>query len=180
MTNRKRIINILIGIVMIIFAVIIILDPKDGMLIVLGVTGSGFTLRGLGLLIYYFRMARHMVGGKTVLYRSIIFLDAGLLIASISYAPNSAVILYMAGANTFSGVVSLLRVREARKVSRTGWRWNAAFGLLCLIMAAAGLIGGLFMGHPELSVYFYAVTLFFSAATRFKTAFQRTAIIYIP
>jgi len=73
MTKAKRAAYILQGFVMMLFAVLLFLFPDGALSIVAGVLGIGMTLRGFGTLIYYFRMARFMVGGKRVLYRGIIF-----------------------------------------------------------------------------------------------------------
>ena len=83
MTKTKRIGNILVGIVLIGFAYLLMAEPDEGLPIVVGLVGLGMTMRGLGTLLYYFQMARFMVGGKLTLYRGIIFLDFGIFTVSL-------------------------------------------------------------------------------------------------
>ena len=72
MTRTKRILNVLQSLVMLAIAGLIIVYPVQSIPFVLGLIGLGMTVKGIRSLYYYFSMARHMVGGKTMLYRGII------------------------------------------------------------------------------------------------------------
>ena len=80
MSRFGRILNAIAALFMIAIAVLtFFLDAIHGLKLVLLVIQAGMTLRGLQAIIYYFSMARHMVGGKNVLFRGMIFLDLGIL-----------------------------------------------------------------------------------------------------
>ena len=79
MTKLQRISNILTGLVLILISILIFVIPESGYPFAVTIIGLTLTATGLRLLIYYLTMARHMVGGKLMLFIGIIALDAGML-----------------------------------------------------------------------------------------------------
>ena len=74
MTKLGRVRRVCTGIIVIVYAVILLTeDPDIGMQIVAAIMSLTFTLRGIQTLIYYFTMARSMVGGKFSLLRGLLF-----------------------------------------------------------------------------------------------------------
>ncbi len=179
MTKWNRIRNILQGIATIVFAMILFARPEYGLTIVLAIVGIGMTLRGIGQLIYYFSMARHMVDGKFVLCRGLIFLDLGLFTSAISDNPDAVVIFYIAAVSAFNGLVSILHAFESRKSGSPRWKYSLLHGAACLILAGVGVIGYLVLQNTDLCVYAYAAGLLYSAVLFFAVAFRRSAIVYI-
>ena len=65
MTKTKRVFNVLMGLFMLFIAAVLVTVPTESIPFVLGLIGLGMTLNGIRSLVYYFSMARHMVGGKS-------------------------------------------------------------------------------------------------------------------
>lgn len=179
MTRTKRFIEIVKGLVTLVLAIYLIAFPYESMPFVLGLIGLGMTLNGIRSLVYYFSMARHMVGGKSVLYRGIIYLDIGILTSSLSDNPDLSIIIYVAAVNIFTGIVALLRAREEMAAGAPRWKAKLIRGIIRLLMASAVIVCGFVLKMPEASVYVYAAGLILSAFSRIAGAFRRTAIVYI-
>ena len=178
MTKVQRLGNIVTAIVMIIFAILLALDPVGGIAVVASVFSITFTLRGFQGLLYYFSMARSMVGGKAALYRGIIMLEIGIFTATIVNDSSYIIILYVAGMHAFSGLIDVLRAREAKAVGAS-WRFTTAFGVTNILMAVMVIVSGIFMNEQRVAIYVYAAGLLYSAILRIASALRRTAIIYI-
>ena len=179
MTKMKRILNVLLGLFTLFISAALLMFPTESMPVVLGLVGLGMTLKGIRSLMYYFSMAKHMVGGKSVLYRGIIFLDAGVLASALADAPEPALIIYIAAVSCFTGVISILKAREEKAGGAPRWMGKMIYGAAYIIMALAVIVCGFVMKMPESAVYVYAVGLVYSAADRIISAFRRTAIVYI-
>ena len=152
------------------------LDPTEVYQLIILTLGLTLLLSGLRSLIYFFTMARHMVGGRTVLYRSVIVLDIGLFTLSLTEIPLLFVVLYLASMYGFAGFVDIMRAREARKLKAGSWKLNFSHGLVNVIMAALCLI---FLGTELVAAEIYALGLMYSGLIRIIQAFRRTAVVYI-
>lgn len=179
MTNFKRLSEILIGILGIAFAVALYLYPDKGLPFVIGVIGFGLTLKGLGTLLFYFRSARFMVGGKAVLYQGIIFLDLGLFSSSISNNPGVVIIIYLAAFNLFDAVVQVMRLIETIRMGSSHWKLTVLSAVLSLAIAVMVVVEGIVLDNLNAAVYAYAFGLIISSINRIRNAFRRTAIVYI-
>jgi len=178
MTKVQRIGNLITAVVMIAFAGLLFVSPVEGLPVVAIVVSISFTVRGLRRLVYYYTMARHMVGGKNVLYRGIILVDAGLFTGALVDDSSYIIILYVAGLHLFSGLIDVLRSREAKALGAS-WRFTLSFGMTDMLLGAAVIVSGFFMHDLSVAVYVYAVGLVYSAMLRVAAAFRRTAIVYI-
>ena len=178
MTKVQRIGNLITAVVMIAFAGLLFVSPVEGLPVVAIVVSISFTVRGLRRLVYYYTMARHMVGGKNVLYRGIIMVDAGLFTGTIIDNSAYIIILYVAGLHLFAGLIDVLRSREAKAVGAS-WRFTMAFGTTDVLLGTAVIVSGFYMHDLRIAVYVYAVGLVYSAMLRAAAAFRRTAIVYI-
>ena len=135
---------------------------------------------GLRNLIYYFTMARHMVEGRKILYLGVIALDFGVFTLTIADHRGVFIALYLLGFYAFSGVLDILRAREARQFEAPSWRLNLAEGIANIGVAVAAVVFGLFLGNMRDVTIIYAAGLFYSALLNMISAFQKTAIVYIP
>ena len=180
MTRTKRVLHILQGLLMILFAAILIMDPEVGLQVVLVIISVGMTLRGIRALAYYFSMARFMVGGKSLLYKGILYLDVGLFVSSLINTAAVSVMLYVAAADMIAGLLSVLDAREARGQGSPRWKYRAAYGAVMILLAVMVLAVGLILRKNAFVVYVYAAGLVYSALFRIAGAFRRTAIVYIP
>jgi len=168
--------SLLVSLIMIAFAVTLFAFPQEGIAVVVAVLSAALVIGDIRMFVYYFSMARHMVGGLTILYRAIILLDLGLFTATLNSIPLPYVMLYLASIHAFSGAVGIMRALEARRVGTGSWRLRLLHGIVDLLQALLCLI---FIGSVQLAVYIYAAGLIYSAIFRIITAFQRMAIVYI-
>lgn len=179
MTRTKRVLTFLQGIILLSFAIVLVILREWGLPVVAAFFGISLTLRGLGTLTYYFRMARFMVGGKRVLYRGAIFLDFGVFTATLAKSRDSYIIFYIAVLNAFAGLVSILRARESRNMGSRLWKYEVLYGIYSLVSAAAVIIAEFVLHQTDIAMIVYAAGLAYSAVRRIASAFRRTAIVYI-
>jgi uncharacterized membrane protein HdeD (DUF308 family) len=179
LSSIRRVLNIIAGLLIIAAAVFLMMHPIKCLPFVLAFIGFGMTLRGIGALSYYFSMARAMVGGKSVLYRGIIYLDLGLLTTSISRNPDFFIIVYIAILNLFTGAVILLRAKETREMGSKHWKMNFILGIINIVTAIAVVVSELVYHSTATAVLVYAFGLIYSGITRIRSAFLKTAIVYI-
>ena len=177
MTLAQRVRHILAGLLMLLGSALLLLNPEDGYPLVLLVLTVTLLAAGLRYLIYYFRMARHMVGGKDILFRGLIVFDAGVFALTLSDVPGLYVMVYLLFIHGFAGVVNILRAVEARGMQAGSWRLSLATGIANLLVLAACV---LFAYSEEKLVLIYAIGLAYSALLRIASAFRRSAIVYIP
>ena len=139
MTKWQRIKAVFRGFITLLLAPLLLLDPEVGCILIIMVLGFSTALKGIGMLLYFLSMARHMVGGKLILYQGFILLDFGLFTLSIAQIPSRFIMLYLLLGYLFYGLVGILRAMEIRKEHIGSWRFrllvaagNLALGALCL------------------------------------------------
>lgn len=179
MNSAQRVGNIILALLMIGMAIFLIVDPEHGLSMIAIVLSVAMTMNGLRSLIYYFRMARFSVGGKTSLYRGIIYLELGAVTAAMTSNPMVYIIIYLAFLHIFDGAVDILRGNEARKVGSNRWRFAVAYGVTNVLIGVILIVTGYVMSLPDITVYIYAAGLIYSAILRIIDAFRRTAIVYV-
>ncbi|MDO4870256.1 MAG: hypothetical protein Q4A65_08250 [Bacillota bacterium] len=180
MTKTRRIKEFLIGIVMIAVALLLALDPVHGLKAVAVLLCISLLIGGIRALWFYLSMAKHMVGGKAVLFRGIILLDAGVFTFSIIDKSQLIILVYLIVGHVFAGVVDLMRGLEAKEIGSSSWKYKAGYGVTNLAFCAALIIAFAVSRDNNMLVYVYAAGLFFSALVRMRSSFKRTAIPYIP
>lgn len=178
MTAFQRIKNIFIAFIMIIGSIIIVWIPEDGIPLIVLILSMSLTLYGLKNIFYYFSMARHMVGGRSILYTGVIIFDLGVFTLTVADNSNSFVILYMLIIHMFSGVVDILRALESKRMS-SSWRFKFTSGAINIAIAIAAFVAGYMLKSLSVIVYIYSAGLIYSAISRIITAFRKTAIVYI-
>ncbi len=179
MANSTKVWNIIIGLVMIAGGVWLFYDPVNGLKVVAVVLSISCTLIGFQTLLYYLTMARHMVSGKVLLYRGMIFLDVGLFTTAMINNARIYIVLYLAVLHGFYGIVDILRSRESKGVGNPGWKWSLISGLTNLLLAVAVVVGGLYINSEEVVAYIYAAGLIYTACIRIAGVFRKTDIVYI-
>ena len=180
MTKARRVTNIFQSIIMILFSLVLFINPENSISIVIGIVGLGMTLKGFGVLIYYFWMAKSMVGGKLVLYRGIILLDLGIFTSSLANDQFFYIFLYIAIVNAFAGLVAILRSRESKMLGSSKWINSAVYGIVVIILMVAAIIICVTFNSIVFPIYIYAASLLYSAIQKLSASFRRTAIVYIP
>lgn len=176
MSTGRRFTLVLTGLIMTALGALMMLDPEDCIVIAAGILSISLTLRGIRYLVYYFTMARHMVGGKLILYVSIITLDMGLFTATLLDTPRFYIFLYLIAIYAFSGIINLLRGLEAKSYSDSSWKLSVIHGVVSVLIAFLCVV---FIRSANVLVVLYSAGLIYSALIRIATAFRRTAIVYI-
>lgn len=168
------------GILILLAALVFFLMPEETYILIPPILGISLLFYGIHQLWYYFQMAKHMVGGKSVLFRGIISIDIALFTSSISSMNSRIIVLiYLLGIYAFTGVVDVLRAVEAKNNGSAGWQLKLSRGIIGLIFTVALLIIGFIIGRTDIFVYGYCFSLAYSAVMRFIAAFKKTAVVYI-
>ena len=176
MSSGQRIKNILIGVLIILGAIILIAFPEEGLIITASILSLSLFFYGVKTLIYYFTMARHMVGGRIMLYLSIIVLDFGMFTLMMTNIPKIYIALYLLAIYAFAGVIDILRALEAKKYQASTWKLSLISGIINIVVA---ILCVAFLGSTRMIVYLYCAGLIYSAIIRIVTACRKTAIVYI-
>ncbi len=176
MTNLQKLRNILLGVAMIITAIVMIRYPEDSYRAVVSFLAVGFLVSGIATLGYYFTMARYMVGGKRVLYRGVVLFDFAIFSGTITDVPRVYVIIYLAVLHLFSGLVEILRSREAMGNGGKGWRLKLFHGIFNVVIAIGCLV---FARRTNTAVYMYCIGIFYSGIIRVIQALRKTTFVYI-
>ena len=176
MSKVRRAGRILSGLLMILGVILLISSEGKGIRLIVGILSLTFTIGGVKDILRYFTMTRHMVGGRTILYRGVIMLDFGVFAGSVTAAPEYYIALYLAGLYIFAGAVDVLRGMEAKQLRAGQWKISLGEGLTKIFLGVLCIVS---IGSAEDLVILYCVGLLYSALTRIASAFRRTAVIYI-
>lgn len=178
MNKFQRIKNILFGVLILLFALAMYLVPEESYEAVAAIIGILLLVYGFRLLWYYFRMARHMVSGKSVLYQAIIILDLALFTGSIASMNSFIILFYLLGVFAFSGFVGILRAFEAKRIGGA-WKFKLIDGVVSVLFAILMLILGVILDDKNILVYGFCISLFYMGAMRIADAFRKTKVVYI-
>ena len=177
MSGFQRIRGVLIGLVMLFAAFAFIAYPSEDVYItIVTILALGLAIAGIKDIIFYFRMARHMIGGKMILIQGAIIFDFAILTGAMANVPKIYILLYLIGIHAFSGVVEILRAMEAKNSVDGSWKMKFGHGLVNLALAALCLI---FIRHSNTAIMIYSVGLIYSGIMRILNAFRRTSFILI-
>ncbi len=176
MTKLQRVKNILAGLLIMVTAFLMFSYPDNSYLLILLFLGMGFLVTGIGTLVYFFTMARYMVGGKAILYKGVILVDFAVLTLSLTDVPKVYILIYLAVIHGFSGIVEILRAGETRRSGSRNFKLKLFHGILNIAMALCCII---FVNKTNTAVFVYCLGLFYSGMIRVITAFRRTTFVYI-
>ena len=177
MSLFQRIKSVLFGLAMLATGIIFITSPSDDIYkVIIFIFSIGLTIAGIKNIIFYFAMARHMIGGKMILIQGVIILDFAIITGSFSTVPKFYILLYLVSIHAFSGAIEVLRAMEAKNTVEGPWKLKFIHGLINLALAIACFI---FIRRPNTSIMIYSMGLIYSAIVRIFSAFQRTSFIII-
>ena len=174
-TKLQRIGNLILSILLIIGGVYMLMDPQQALAILAIVMSAALLLYGVGKLLYYIRMARHMTGGLTVLFIAIIALDVAAFAISAIKGPKFALALYLICYYAITGVLSIARGVES-KLFGSSWIPSILQALVCLSVASLCVT---FINSDEIIIWVFCLSLFYTAGVRLVSVFKPTEIIYI-
>ena len=177
MTGIQRIGKLLIGLGMILVAIILLVDRSDDAYMwVIIFLSFGMAIAGIKDIIYFFTMARHMVGGKMILIQGVIILDFAMFTGSLADVPKFYILLYLIGVHAFSGVVEVLRALEAKNTVDGPWKLKFSHGVVDFALAIACLV---FIRNSDTALIIYSIGLLYSAVIRILSAFRKTTFVLI-
>ncbi len=177
MTIFQRIRRVVIGLIMLGVGIAFIAEPSDeAYLIVIAILTIGLTIKGIKDIIFYFMMAKHMVGGKIILFQGVVVLDFALFTGSLTDVPRIYVLIYLIFIHAFSGVVETLRAMESRRTVDGPWKLKFCHGIVDFLLALACFV---FIKRPNTALTIYGAGLIYSAIIRIISAFRRTSFIVI-
>ena len=176
MGKARRVLNVLTGLFVILFGLFMFSGQNRAYTAMLFFLEFALIIRGVRLLVYYNSMARHMVGGKIILYEGIFFLDIGLLFVSIDDLPWMYVMMYLVIGLAISGVVDLLRANEIRLLESGHWKYHAFTGIVKIL---ATVISFASFKYPFILVGVYSFGVVHSGAAKIISAVRPGAIVYI-
>lgn len=176
MTRFQKIREISIAVITALISAVIMTSPADGYLTVISILAVVFMARGVTNVIYYFTMARFMVGGRTSLYTGIILLDLGVITATLTDVPHYYILMYLIAIHAFSGAVKVLRALEARRLHAGSWKLKMGHGIFDIILVIVCLV---FIKKMHVAVEIYCFGLVYSSIIRIISACRKTDIVYI-
>ena len=179
MNSIQRIKKFLSGLAMLLGSLLLIVEPEEGYYIIAFLLSISLLLTGVRALVYYFTMARNMVGGKSILYRALILTDLGIFTLTTITIPKIYLICHLLISHAFSGLVDMLKAVEDKKLQASSWRMSFLYGLGNLLTAVAAFVCVLNQS-TELVVDIYCIGLAYSGMMQMAASFHKTAIIYIP
>ena len=176
MTRFQRIENIAVAAVMIVCGILIALRPGDGLRFSVLVLSISLALSGIRYLVYYFTLARYMVGGKALLFAGVFLLDAGAFLNTLLNERFLTLLIYLIAVYLFAGLVDVLRAYEAKRLNAPLWKFKLALGLAEFLTAVFCV---LFSGNMNVLSLVYCAGLIYSGLVRFVSVFRRTGIVYV-
>lgn len=181
MSQWQRIKSFFIGIFLLLFAVVMLTIPEEEYDVITIIIALMMIVYGLRLLFYYGTMAKHMVGGKSILYEAIIILDLGLFTISLSSTVSNPYIIlfYLLTIYAFTGVIDILRAFEAKNNGARSWRFKFFSGIVMVVFAILLVVLSIAFKQREILLDGFCISLAYAAIVRIVNAFRKTAIVYI-
>lgn len=160
---------------MIACSIALMLFPENALIVVAIVLGVWLVVFGMRNLVYYFTMARHMVGGLSLLFVAMIAIDLGAFSFTLINNPRPAVVLYLIGCNAFTGFVNIMRAIESKTLD-SRWKPSLVHGIVCLALVVASLV---FIESDRVIIAILCFGLVYGACVRIASAVKPTEIVYI-
>lgn len=176
MTTGRRILDVGIAILMIAGAVLIVFRGNDSLKIVTLILSVALLAYGIGRLVYYFSMARFMVGGRMMFYLGVLAIDAAIFGGTMIDNSPVFLMLCLIIAYVAAALFDLLHALEARKMESPSWKRTMVFAVGNLIIAA---VCAAFLRSGDVAAFIFAGGLVYSAIQRIIGAFRKTAVLYI-
>ena len=176
MNKLQRLNSLITGILMILFCILLVLDPKNNYVLIVAALSIVMMFGAIKMLWYYFTTAKLMVGGRKILYQGIVYLDLAIFTLSLSDVPMIYVILYLIAINAFAGVVDMGLAINAKKSNSPSWKLKFSAGVVELGMAVLCMI---FIRSTNIVVWVYAAGVAYAGLVRIIDAFRKTDVVYI-
>ena len=175
MTIWQKVKNVLLAVSMIAIGVAMIFYGEKAYFVIIALFSIALEIMGLRKLMFSFSMARHMVGGRNILFRGILFFDFGIFTGSLVWVPKGYILVYLAGTLAFSGVVNIIGATEAKRIE-SSWKFKTFQGIVKILFAIICLI---FMRSEVRVVDICAIGFILSAVMSIANTFRRQQVITI-
>lgn len=176
MTRIQRLENIIIAVLLLLAATALFVLPDKGYILIFIFVALSGLFQSVKLIIYYFTMARFMVGGRRVLLRAVICFDLAAVTLSFTVIPEIYVMIYLVGGMIFLNGIDIFKAIEARKYGSSHWVGGMVAGIGGVVFAVVCLIN---YQSPVLAGYIFAAELIYAAGVRLVECFRRTEVVYI-
>lgn len=176
MTKLQRFSSFASGLITLAVAAFMLVFRQDSYWLIVVFLGFSFLIGGIGKLIYYFTMARFMVGGKSSLYWGVLQIDFAALSLSLTELPRVYILIYLAVLHGFSGLVEILRANETMSVGSSSYKLKLLHGLVNIGLALSCIV---FIKKADTAVIIYSAGLIYTAVLRVISAFRRSLPVYI-
>lgn len=166
MTRFQKIESLLIGLFMIAYVCLIIYlynaFPDMAIIAILYGLTAVMAYNAVKRLIYYFTMARHMVGGRGVMYRGILYLDLAGFILTLQFLPTTYMMIYLVFLLGFRGAIDIFGAVDSHRI---GAHWKLKFinGAIALFFCFYALF---VLQNRTAVVYIYCLSLLSDAIIR--------------
>lgn len=176
MSNFRRMYNLIKGFFMLLCASLLMVHPKDGAVFVILILDLELLIHGIRMIIYYFTMARYMVGGIMTLYKSIIIIDFGLFIFFMEDIPYRLMLMYLLAVMAMHSITTILGSLEMKRMENHSWKVKMANGVINISL----VIFALFMfGSEQMVTIIFCIGLINTAFYNIAVSLKKSAIIYI-
>lgn len=176
MSTGRKILNLIIALVLLVSGILIFFMGTSMLSVIALILFVMLVAIGIRELVYFFTMARYMVGGRMILYIGILILDAAFFALSIFNDSPVIIMIYLIIAYAVSGVFDILHAMEEKRMGDPAWKRTLAFAIGNLVIAVAC---GVFIKSPDIAVLVFAGGLIYAAIMRIVSTFKRNAVIYI-
>ena len=176
MTKMQRVRTFFSGLAAFPLAGIMMLDAELGLDISILLLCLALLSTGLRYMFYYIFTARHMVGGKSILYTALIILDLAFFSFTLNDIPKFYLMLYLVGTHAFDGAIKILRGMEAKKLESPSWKFTVVTGGINIAIALCCLV---FMMDISIQVAIYSFGLMYNGVFNIYKAFKKSEIVYI-
>lgn len=179
MSYLQRMKSIFSGLFLLLIALLLLLLPKEGFSLIVAFLSASVFLYCIRLFLYYLTLARHMVGGKSILCRAILLLDLALFMTTLTSMSTFIIMFYLLGIYAFTGAIDILRALEARRLGASSWRTKLLTGIIIVVLSIVLFLVSVITKSTDFLVYGYCLLLVYSAIMKIVTAFRKTAVVYI-
>ena len=176
MTRFQRIENLAAGAFLVLLGLLIPRAGGDSYAIITGLLAFYMTFNGVRLLFYYFTMARHMPGGKTILFTGLLLANFALFSFSLVDEKRIYIVVYLAAVHSFWGLINLVKGISEIRSRAASFRIDMAQGIGNLVLAGASLCS---IHSVRLLIWFFCGGLIYSGLVRIISAFRRSAVVYV-
>ena len=179
MSKIQRFNSFVGGLFTVLFGAVLYWAPFIGTDLIVLVMSFSLLILGIRQLLFYFKMSRHMVGGKYSLFYGLILTDLGIVALLIKNYSPMVVMIYLLVIHSFYGATDIMVALQAKRAKSKSWRIKLLTGIGNLALGISAMVFGLTGEDVFTVIYIYALGMAYTGIMRMANAFRRTAVPYI-